>query len=549
MCCYLYALFSLKQGLDEDVTEDELAAITRWRGVILDVAIEEMAHLAIVTNILSSLGAPSHFLRPNFPIAPGYHPAGVVVRLSPFNPETLDHFIFLERPEGSDLTDGAGFDPGAYVRPTLSGRLMPSARDYATVGEFYAAIATLLTAAVQARGEDAVFIGDPAHQVGPEALSMTNLTRVRCLKTALAAIEAIVEQGEGSDAGRTDSHFCRFMAVRVEFRDLLDKRPDFRPARPAASNPVMRRPPIPDGRVWVDAEPAASVLDLGNALYNHSLRCLSLAWSGVDIATQRGLIDVAIGLMGLVSPVASRLTRLPVNGEQAECTAGISFATLRSGAALPTGPAAIPALIERLEEIGTRAAALALAEPALAGVGPEAGRMAVTLRTLIASGSPDPMPASGPVPASMTSTAPVPIAQADGSEVIEGTALDLHFSATRCIHARHCVLGQPQVFKANVEGPWIDPDAASTGDLVTGGGGVQYRRKDGGDQETAPPVNLVQLRENGPLGIRADMVLDGERMGFRATLCRCGASKNKPFCDGSHHEIAFQATGEPETRP
>jgi CDGSH-type Zn-finger protein len=43
------------------------------------------------------------------------------------------------------------------------------------------------------------------------------------------------------------------------------------------------------------------------------------------------------------------------------------------------------------------------------------------------------------------------------------------------------------------------------------------------------------------------MILDGKAGEFRATLCRCGASKNKPFCDGSHHEVNFAATGEPPT--
>jgi CDGSH-type Zn-finger protein len=80
-------------------------------------------------------------------------------------------------------------------------------------------------------------------------------------------------------------------------------------------------------------------------------------------------------------------------------------------------------------------------------------------------------------------------------------------------------------------------------------GAIQYRRHDGGAEEAAPPVNLLQLRENGPIGLRAQLVLDGEPIGMRAVLCRCGASKNKPFCDGSHNEIKFQATGEPATKP
>jgi len=60
-------------------------------------------------------------------------------------------------------------------------------------------------------------------------------------------------------------------------------------------------------------------------------------------------------------------------------------------------------------------------------------------------------------------------------------------------------------------------------------------------------VNLIQLRENGPLALRGALTLDGKPIGTRATLCRCGASNNKPFCDGSHKDAGFSATGEPAT--
>jgi CDGSH-type Zn-finger protein/uncharacterized Fe-S cluster protein YjdI len=134
-------------------------------------------------------------------------------------------------------------------------------------------------------------------------------------------------------------------------------------------------------------------------------------------------------------------------------------------------------------------------------------------------------------------------------ENVAGKKVLIRFEGKRCVHTRHCVLERPDVFVPNVQGEWIHPDAVSVEDVVKvaeacPSGAIQYERLDGGPAEAAPPVNLVRVRENGPLAFRAELRLAGESIGYRATLCRCGASKSKPYCDGSHAG-AFIATGEP----
>ena len=106
LCSYLYAAFSLKRGA-EDGLPTELEAVARWRKTVLGVGVEEMAHLALVNNLLLALGGAPHFDRPNLPVAPGYHPAGFVIRLVPFTKATLDHFIYLERPADAEVPEGA----------------------------------------------------------------------------------------------------------------------------------------------------------------------------------------------------------------------------------------------------------------------------------------------------------------------------------------------------------------------------------------------------------------------------------------------------------
>src|SRR6267142_3440962 len=137
-------------------------------------------------------------------------------------------------------------------------------------------------------------------------------------------------------------------------------------------------------------------------------------------------------------------------------------------------------------------------------------------------------------------------------EEYRGRSIMVRFDGSKCIHSRHCVLEQPAVFEGNVSGPWIHPDASPEGAVEVAhrcpSGAITYERTDGGPQETAPLVNTAHVRENGPLAFRAELVVGGRPAGIRATLCRCGASKNKPWCDTSHVAAGFKASGEPATQ-
>ncbi len=137
-------------------------------------------------------------------------------------------------------------------------------------------------------------------------------------------------------------------------------------------------------------------------------------------------------------------------------------------------------------------------------------------------------------------------------ETVRGPHASIHFEAARCIHSRHCVLDRPDVFVPNVEGEWIHPERASGEEIAAlaancPSGAITCTRHDGKQDETAPPVNTLCVRENGPLALHAQLLLPGGEQALRATLCRCGASAHKPFCDGRHTAVAFSATGEPKT--
>ena len=137
-------------------------------------------------------------------------------------------------------------------------------------------------------------------------------------------------------------------------------------------------------------------------------------------------------------------------------------------------------------------------------------------------------------------------------EVVQGRDVTIRFDGRRCVHSRNCVLGHPEVYVPNVKGAWIHPDAASAETvmhtaLACPSGAIRVSRNDGSATSDTPPVvNTVRLRENGPLAFEAELQIRGEPQAApRATLCRCGQSANKPYCDGAHAAAGFSATGEP----
>ncbi len=597
MCTYLYAAFSLKDGMADGLSAEEAEAVKRWRSVLIGVAIEEMGHLAAVWNITAALGGSPRFGRSNFPLDPGYLPAGIVVKLAPFTPATLQHFVFLERPHGSTEGDGEGFSyERAYVRGSDVRRLTPMGLNYDTVGDFYAALSRGLREIVAEKGEDVTFDGDPALQMSPHEVDLAGAKPVICLKTALAAFDAIVVQGEGAPSDSAGSHYQKFVGVREEYQKLLEKNPAFVPAFPAATNPVLRRPPRPEGRVWLENPEAIAVVDLANASYGLMIRLLGYAYALQGPSVEKALtVDLAICLMRAVVPLAERAARLPAGPSNPGCHAGMSFTALRDAAPLPAGRAARRFFVERFDQLAEAAGALRaggdprtlLAADLLASLAKRARRgfdlskptaesaSAAAAKNNASNGS-GAHAADGAQASTYASVAGIPHAAndaevppgasqasaavsvadpptstvVDGVETVRGQKLQLSFETKRCIHARFCVTGAPNVFLANVQGPWIHPDAMEVARVVEiahacPSGAIRYQRLDGEHDETAPPVNLASIREAGPYAFRGQLHVDGEPIGFRATLCRCGASKNKPFCDGSHHEAGFSATGEP----
>lgn len=130
----------------------------------------------------------------------------------------------------------------------------------------------------------------------------------------------------------------------------------------------------------------------------------------------------------------------------------------------------------------------------------------------------------------------------------EGEEITVFFDMKRCIHARNCFLKLPRVFDP-AQRPWVQPDNAPVEEITamirTCPSGALTFKKENNTAENAPLINRIAVLENGPVALAGDITVEGAEPETRVTLCRCGLSKNKPYCDYSHVEAKFEATGEP----
>lgn len=138
-----------------------------------------------------------------------------------------------------------------------------------------------------------------------------------------------------------------------------------------------------------------------------------------------------------------------------------------------------------------------------------------------------------------------------------GSKIDVEWDGRLCIHIAECGHAKGELFVGGRQ-PWCQPDLASSEEVIDvvercPSGALTYASSANKDKEqirkeSPEQENTVAVSCNGPYFIRGELDIEGspndmEGIAFRTALCRCGKSKNKPFCDNSHEAAGFKDYG------
>lgn len=133
-----------------------------------------------------------------------------------------------------------------------------------------------------------------------------------------------------------------------------------------------------------------------------------------------------------------------------------------------------------------------------------------------------------------------------------GGQCQVHWDGALCIHYGECGRATGELFIGGRQ-PWCQPDLSTDEEirevlLRCPTGALTADFADGSSIEADAEDNTVNVSQNGPLYFGGKLTFEDTKNAtagtrYRAALCRCGASKNKPFCDNSHIDAGFADSG------
>ncbi|MBV9691943.1 MAG: CDGSH iron-sulfur domain-containing protein [Ktedonobacteraceae bacterium] len=634
-CIYLFAAYSLKSDVSEGgMTEQQAEMVRGWRRFLCKVAVEEMGHLAQVSNMLTAIGGAPHFRRPNFPLPPSAFPFGLRLSLEPFCQETIERFVCYEMPEAGILSaeEQAPYDAmRARVLGTQQSVLPsmpeeddegcePFEVDFKTVGELYHKIET----GFGYMAEEELFIGPPEAQANARFVDLSgDLISIVDRASACAAIECIVEQGEAPTSAHPDAHFCVFDKIRIQYEEALAQAQQsgvpFEPVRPVVSNPMTRFYDDTSGGIVISDALTHEVADLFNGAYDTMLLIL-LRFFAHNEETEAELEQLSRATLRLMTtvirPLGEVLTKMPVGSvAPSGKTAGPGFGYNRDIHLLPHKRSAWVFFGERLWQLARIATKLRLnptiptelqeATAALQDLacqfapvdGPRGVAAEVAELKEMEVGLACSIQASRNGPYLLTNvenlqnsrgeriaTRPqMALCRCGGSAIkpfCDGTHARIGFTGDKqpdrvpdredtyvgeqitvldnrgiCQHSGFCTDNLASVFRLRQE-PWIDANGSRMEEIIAAvracpSGALSYaiggiERRDEVDQVREP---MITVSKDGPYRVTGGIPLkDGQgndEQGAQGSsrehyaLCRCGQSKNKPFCSGQHWYVNF----------
>ena len=137
---------------------------------------------------------------------------------------------------------------------------------------------------------------------------------------------------------------------------------------------------------------------------------------------------------------------------------------------------------------------------------------------------------------------------ANRAESYVGEDITIHDDRSICAHAGVCSDKLSAVFKLGVD-PWIDVAGAEADEIarvvaLCPSGALSYSLSGSPEPVEHPEGPSITVARDAPLAVRGVQVVAGDGEAYdaleRQTLCRCGGSRNKPFCDGSHWYMGFK---------